>query len=506
MTASSDPGVSATNTSSLTDPLAGTAAPSPGTNHSMTTRRTAPSPNPNRVTATVAATLIAASLPMFLVAALAPGIRDELSLAPSVPGLVVAAFFLVAAVASIPAGRLVDRLGALVGMRAGLIITALATSAAALATGPWTLITTIGIAGLGIALLDPSGARSLNAALPTSRHGRGFGIKEAAIPAASMLAGLVLPVLGVEVGWRPAFVGAAVLAVMVAVVVPTHIDGGHYDADAPGARAEPAAPDASHAAGRVDAAGFTLEHAVDETTDPQQELLPDTARTSSADVTRSVDAIQCLPSRAPISGARRTLVALAVTAALGGGTAAGINAYLVTAGVEIDLGAAVAGGILAGASLLAIISRLVLGVAADRGSSARAGRALFGCLVVGTLGAAVLAAGASTGSPWLFVTGAGLALGGGWGWTGLIFLAAVRLDPQRPAAASGIVLAGLAIGGVVGPALIGFGFASRGAPATFAGAAFAMAAAALVAGGAARVITTQNVMRSGPRQALRSAR
>ncbi|MCC5949171.1 MAG: MFS transporter [Nitriliruptoraceae bacterium] len=428
-----------------------------------------------RVVGTVAATLVAGSLPMFLIAAMAPRLVSDLDLNASVPGLVVAAFFLAAAAGSIPGGWLVDRIGARVGMRAGLLCTAVGTAAAAgLARGPISLIVTIGATGIGIAALDPAGARSLSAALPSERHGRAFGIKEAAIPAASMLAGLSLPVLGAELGWRPAFVAASVLAVLVALAVPARIDGqraGGTDIAAVPPVADAAAPESP----ATDLAGGAASGA-----DPTTDL---------ADGAACVDGV---PSEADLRGGnvasqlvapsvRRRLIGLSVAAALAGGAAAGLNAYLVTAGVDLGLTAGSAGTLLAGASLLAVATRLVLGALADGGVAGRATTLFLFALGGGAGGLLLLALGAWLVAPLLFALGALLGLGAGWGWTGLVFLAAVRLDPLRPAAASGVVLAGLAIGGVIGPALVGIAFAQVGSAPTFSVAAVAMAAAAGVA-------------------------
>lgn len=76
-----------------------------------------------------------------------------------------------------------------------------------------------------------------------------------------------------------------------------------------------------------------------------------------------------------------------------------------------------------------------------------------------------------------------LALGAGWGWTGLVFLVAVRADPTAPAAAAGVVLAGLSTGGALGPLLFGLLVGALGYPWGWSAAAAAMvlAAAAIMA-------------------------
>ena len=49
-----------------------------------------------------------------------------------------------------------------------------------------------------------------------------------------------------------------------------------------------------------------------------------------------------------------------------------------------------------------------------------------------------------------------IAIGAGWGWNGLLTLAVVSTYPQAPARASGYIVLGAGVGGVLGPILFGF--------------------------------------------------
>ena len=114
-------------------------------------------------------------------------------------------------------------------------------------------------------------------------------------------------------------------------------------------------------------------------------------------------------------------------------------------------------------------------------------------LVVGAIGAGCLAFAsriAATGASSLFaawVLGAILVIGLGWGWTGLVFLAAIRLDPTRPAKAAGVVLAGLGVGGAAGPASFGATAGQVGWAAAWSLAAGSLALAAILAFAAQRL-------------------
>ncbi len=52
-----------------------------------------------------------------------------------------------------------------------------------------------------------------------------FGIKQAAIPIATLMAGVALPVVGMGIGWRWAYVGAAGMAAVALLIqrrMPSH--------------------------------------------------------------------------------------------------------------------------------------------------------------------------------------------------------------------------------------------------------------------------------------------
>ena len=68
--------------------------------------------------------IVATVMPGFLTASLAPRIRTDFAFDDSTLGVAVALFYLVSASGSIPAGRLVDRVGATRGMWLGAVLTA----------------------------------------------------------------------------------------------------------------------------------------------------------------------------------------------------------------------------------------------------------------------------------------------------------------------------------------------------------------------------------------------
>lgn len=178
-----------------------------------------------RATASAMVTTVVVSLPVFLVGALSVQIADEIGFSRSGLGLVVALYFGVSALVSVPAGRLVERYGARVTAWAAIGLAAAAMAAVAgLARGYVSLLLVCGAAGAANALGQLASNLAVARHVPVHRQGFMYGVKQSAVPATTLLAGLAVPVVGLTVGWRWAFVGAAVAALAALPVVP-HTDG-----------------------------------------------------------------------------------------------------------------------------------------------------------------------------------------------------------------------------------------------------------------------------------------
>jgi MFS family permease len=160
-------------------------------------------------------------LPVFLTGALAVQMRSELDFGEGALGLAVAVFFTTAALASALLGRMVQRIGSHRGMRLAAVVGAISLLGVALLARSWAgLVVCLVIGGFANAISHPATNLSLAREVPPERQGLSFGIKQSAIPAATLLSGLAVPTLAVTVGWRWAFAGTAVLAVIVALLVP----------------------------------------------------------------------------------------------------------------------------------------------------------------------------------------------------------------------------------------------------------------------------------------------
>ena len=163
-------------------------------------------------------------LPAFLTGGLAVQIRDELDFGSAALGLAVAAFFASSSLASAVMGRLVERIGSHRGMRLAATGSAASLLGVALLAGSWAGL--VACLVLGNAVLHPATNLSLAREVSAGRQGLSFGVKQAAIPAATLLAGLAVPSIALTFGWRWAFAGGAALALAVALFVPAGTPGG----------------------------------------------------------------------------------------------------------------------------------------------------------------------------------------------------------------------------------------------------------------------------------------
>lgn len=180
-------------------------------------------PNQTPVSAAIGAvaTTTAAVIPVFLLGGLAVQIGDELGFNPAGLGVLVSLYFAVSALCAVPAGWLVERFGDRPTSRAGVLISAASMlGTAALAHSyPVLLVTTMLSAG-GNALGQLSSNLSLARLVPRHRQGLSFGVKQSAIPVATLLVGASVPTIALTAGWRWAFVAGTILALAVLPLAP----------------------------------------------------------------------------------------------------------------------------------------------------------------------------------------------------------------------------------------------------------------------------------------------
>lgn len=161
------------------------------------------------------------TLPVFLVGGLSVFIRDELGIGPSELGLVVATFFLSSAVTSAPGGRMTERIGARRSMLAAAAVAGLALLGIGLLVDSLgSLALAMAIAGVGNGIAQPAGNLAIARGVANGRQGLAFGMKQAAIPTATLVAGFLVAAVGVVIEWRAAFVLVASGAIVLALLMP----------------------------------------------------------------------------------------------------------------------------------------------------------------------------------------------------------------------------------------------------------------------------------------------
>ncbi len=163
----------------------------------------------------------ACAMPVFLVGALAVQVRGDLGFSKAALGLAPTVFFTVGAVGSALAGRFVERVGPRRGMRIGATGAAVAMAGTGAVAGTWpTVLAFLAVGGLANAIAQPGSNLLLARSVAEARQGTAFGIKQSAIPTATLLGGLAVPAVALTVGWRWAFAGGAAFALATTALVP----------------------------------------------------------------------------------------------------------------------------------------------------------------------------------------------------------------------------------------------------------------------------------------------
>lgn len=246
------------------------------------------------------------------------------------------------------------------------------------------------LGGAANGLSHPATNAIIAGKLPGTRIGMGLGAKQAAIPAAGMIAGLSLPILEPLAGWRGVFAIAATVTAAFTIILL-----------------------------------FRLP--------PPKRLL----RTNAPDATLTL-------------GIRRHLVVVSLAAFFAATAANTLPVFAVVGADERGISPDIAGFLLGTASILAGLTRIILGVAADRGIGGGLGTMglTIGAAVIGLLLMAIP-------GTMPYALGLLLAVGIGWGWSGLSHLIVARAAKGATAAGTGIVQVGAFAGNAVGPLVVG---------------------------------------------------
>lgn len=178
-----------------------------------------------RATVSAAGLSAAAILPVFLTGGLSVLIRKDIPFDVSTIGLLVMGFFIASAIASVPGGRLAEQAGPWVAAVIAMTISTVALLALGLASST---VTHLGafliLAGLANGIAQPTSSLILARGVSLRRLGFAFGVKQAAIPAATFLVGTAVGALALIVGWRLTYVSWSTLTLAVVLAIPRDLN------------------------------------------------------------------------------------------------------------------------------------------------------------------------------------------------------------------------------------------------------------------------------------------
>jgi MFS family permease len=281
-----------------------------------------------RVLSSVAAVVTVGVFPVFLVGGLGVQLQQYFGFGAALLGVGAAGFFGAASASSRVMGWVVERIGARLGMRLGVLGSSLCLfGLAAAPDAPW-LVGVLWVAGLPNSLAQPASNLLIAQGIPADRRGMGFGVKQSSIPAATLLAGVAVPAVALTIGWRWVFVIAGLVGLVAAVAVPR----------LPGAERS--------AARRADTGGR--------------------------------------------NAGRGALLLLSISGGLGSAAANALGAFVTTTAVEVGFSPAVAGLVLSLGSATGLAIRLCAGVLADR-RNPNLVRVITGMLLIGSIGFGLMA-------------------------------------------------------------------------------------------------------------------
>lgn len=249
--------------------------------------------------------VVVSTQPVFLLGAAFLSIGPEFGFGATGLGLITASFFLAAAVASPPFGRLVQRIGWQTAVRFNAVISGVNLVVIALFAHSLAVFSVlIVIGGLVYGLANPAANLALAEHVDPDRRAMTFGLKHAGIPASTLIAGLAIPVVILNFGWRTAYALAALVSVAVWALTRT---------------------------------------------------APPVARPPGSDPRRRVEPM-----------GTRLLIALALGASMATWGAIALSTYLVAAAVDRGLTEAAAGWLLFAGSAASIVARIGAGYLTDR--------------------------------------------------------------------------------------------------------------------------------------------
>lgn len=340
--------------------------------------------------ATVVASL--GVLPTFLAGALVVQLRTDLGVDAARLGVATAALFVTAAVLAPLGARTAQRFGSTASMILAPSISAIALLIGGAATSYEWLLSAMVIGGVANAVAQPVANVRLAEFVAQRRLGVAFGLKQAAVPAAALFAGVAVPVIALTMGWRWAWAIAAIVAIAVALY------------------------------------GVVT-----------RSVLP-LSQVAGSRALRGRDALS-----------KRTMLFLTAGGFLAASVGTSVGVFFVDSTVKAGYSAAEAGVLFACLSVIGVASRIGLGWYSDRRPQQDSYLLATFMLATGVVGNLMFA----LQLPATIVLGGLLSYVLGWTWPGLMHFAVVRDNRLQVASATGFFQSGSSMGAGVGPLFFG---------------------------------------------------
>jgi FSR family fosmidomycin resistance protein-like MFS transporter len=146
-------------------------------------------------------------------------VREDYGVSYTELGLALTAFNVLSTALQTPTGFLVDRVSARMVIICGLILGAAAVAVAGLVNSFWVFVAMFAVAGIANTVYHPANYAILSQHIPPARAGRVFSFHTFSGMLGNAVAPPTLLFMQSLVGWRGAFLGAAVLGLVAAAVL-----------------------------------------------------------------------------------------------------------------------------------------------------------------------------------------------------------------------------------------------------------------------------------------------
>ena len=146
-------------------------------------------------------------------------LKSEFAVSYAALGAILTVSFALSAVAQIPMGFLVDRIGARIVLTTGLVIMAVCIGLMGFAASYWQVLILFTIAGIGHSVFHPADYAILNASIEPSRIGRAFSIHTFCGHLGSALAPATVIFIATVWNWRAALFIAGAMGLVATVVL-----------------------------------------------------------------------------------------------------------------------------------------------------------------------------------------------------------------------------------------------------------------------------------------------